>query len=79
MRRHERARGLALLLVVLAHLALLLWWAAQRPPPVATAAARVTLRLLPPVARAPQRDSAPPVAAPARVAPSRTGGPAAGA
>lgn len=72
MRRHERARGLALLLVVLAHLALLLWWAAQRPPPVATAAARVTLRLLPPVVQAPQRDSAPPVSTPARVAPSRT-------
>jgi hypothetical protein len=75
MRRHERARGLALLLVVLAHMALLLWWAAQRPPPVAAAAARVTLRLLPPVVRAPQRDSAPPVAMPARVAPNRTAAP----
>lgn len=71
MRRHARARGVALLLVVLAHMALLLWWTAQRPAPVATAAARVTLRLPPPVMRAPQQDSAPPVATPARAAPSR--------
>lgn len=58
MPRHGRARGIALLLVVLAHLALLAWWTAQRRPPAAAAAPRVTLRLLPPVARAP--DPAPP-------------------
>lgn len=70
MRRHARARGFALLLVVLAHLALLAWWAAQRRPPAATPAPRVTLRLLPPVAQ-PARvaDPAPP---PAATAPARS-------
>jgi hypothetical protein len=71
MLRPDRARGIALLLVVLAHLALLAWWAAQHRPPAAVPAARVTLRLLPPVARA--ADPAPPplVAAPARSAARR--------
>jgi hypothetical protein len=70
MRRHARARGTALLLVVLAHLALLAWWAAQRRPPAATPAPRVTLRLLPPVAQAARvADPAPP---PAAAAPLRS-------
>jgi hypothetical protein len=70
MRRHARARGTALLLVVLAHLALLAWWAAQRRPPAATPTPRVTLRLLPPVAQAARvADPAPP---PAATAPARS-------
>lgn len=71
MRRPDRARGVALLLVVLAHLALLAWWAAQRRPPAATAAARVTLRLLLPVARVADPAPPPPAAAPARSAARR--------
>lgn len=77
MRRPDRARGIALLLVVLAHLALLTWWTAQHRPPAATAAPRVTLRLLPPVAgvarpaRLADPAPPPPVAAPARSAARR--------
>ncbi len=72
MKHHARARGIALLLVVLAHLALLAWWTAKRRPPAAAVpAARVTLRLLPPLAPAPRRESAPPVAAPAPALPNR--------
>lgn len=58
MRRPDRARGIALLLVVLAHLALLAWWAAQRPPPAPAAASRVTLRLLAPAVRVPAPEPA---------------------
>lgn len=68
MQRHGRARGIALLLVVLAHLALLAWWTAQHQPPAAAAAARVTLRLLSPVARVADSAPLPPTAQPARAA-----------
>jgi hypothetical protein len=67
--RHGRARAIALLLVVLAHLALLAWWTAQHRPPAAAAAARVTLRLLAPVARVADPTPPPPAARPMRAAP----------